>query len=214
MQTRPSPANPTRPKREASGAETVETPYFCKGELQSVVQCDVHAVLCIHASCASECNRYYKTQPALKAHITKYHGGSVNSNNSLTLPPAASTTSLSDAISSPPHNEMENKAPKVISRRSSNSSSVSAEGDAHREKRSKGKLPPHRLCDFCLGDSTMNKKLCKPEKMVACSKCGRSGELQCSPLCHGLVTSSKCADCWCSVCCLLCSSHFLSAAVP
>ena len=142
----------------------------------------------------SECNRYYKTQPALKAHITKYHGGSVNNNNSLTLPQAASTTSLSDAISSPPHNEVEKGTPKVISRRSSNSSSVSAEGDVHnREKRSKGKLPPHRLCDFCLGDTTMNKKLGKPEKMVACCKCGRSGEQHFQPvpqmqsLWHGLA---------------------------
>lgn len=142
-------------------------------------------VLCMHfVQCARnhvhavECKRYYKTQPALKAHITKYHGGSVNNNNnSLTLPQAASTTSLSDAISSPPHNEVEKGTPKIISRQSSNSSSLSTEGDAHKEKRSKGKLPPHRLCDFCLGDSTMNKKLCKPEKMVACCKCGRSGKL-------------------------------------
>ena len=133
-----------------------------------------YVCMCINAA---ECNRYYKTQPALKAHITKYHGGSVNSNNSVALPQAASTTSLSDVISSPLHNEIEKSTSKVLSRRSSNSSSISAEGNGQREKRNKGKLPPQRLCDFCLGDSTMNKKLCKPEKMVACCKCGRSGEL-------------------------------------
>lgn len=155
---------------------------------------DILHCACIHVN-ATECNRYYKTQPALKAHITKYHGGSVNSNNnSVTLPQVASTTSLSDAISSPTHNEIEKSTPKVFSRRSSNSSSVSAEGNGQREKRSKGKLPPHRLCDFCLGDSTMNKKLCKPEKMVACCKCGRSGEL-CASLYHTTLQCTSQVSC-------------------
>ena len=31
-------------------------------------------------------------------------------------------------------------------------------------------------CDFCLGDSSMNKKSGKPEELVSCAECGRSGK--------------------------------------
>ena len=30
-------------------------------------------------------------------------------------------------------------------------------------------------CDFCLGDATSNKKTGKPEELVSCAECGRSG---------------------------------------
>ena len=31
-------------------------------------------------------------------------------------------------------------------------------------------------CDFCLGDATSNKKTGKPEELVSCAECGRSGK--------------------------------------
>lgn len=34
---------------------------------------------------------------------------------------------------------------------------------------------PNGYCDFCLGDDSMNKKTNKPEKLVSCADCGRSG---------------------------------------
>ena len=34
---------------------------------------------------------------------------------------------------------------------------------------------PSPYCDFCLGDSVHNRKSSKPEKMVSCANCGRSG---------------------------------------
>ena len=36
---------------------------------------------------------------------------------------------------------------------------------------------PHSsgYCDFCLGDSTYNKKSLQPEELIGCSECGRSG---------------------------------------
>ena len=38
------------------------------------------------------------------------------------------------------------------------------------------KVPkPSEYCDFCLGDSNMNKKSGKPEELVSCAECGRSG---------------------------------------
>ena len=30
-------------------------------------------------------------------------------------------------------------------------------------------------CDFCLGDASENKKTGKPEELVSCAECGRSG---------------------------------------
>lgn len=34
---------------------------------------------------------------------------------------------------------------------------------------------PNNYCDFCLGDSRINKKTGQPEELVSCSDCGRSG---------------------------------------
>lgn len=34
---------------------------------------------------------------------------------------------------------------------------------------------PNNYCDFCLGDSKINKKTSNPEELVSCSDCGRSG---------------------------------------
>ena len=39
----------------------------------------------------------------------------------------------------------------------------------------KKKVTPSEYCDFCLGDSNMNKKSNKPEELVSCAECGRSG---------------------------------------
>jgi hypothetical protein len=34
---------------------------------------------------------------------------------------------------------------------------------------------PAPYCDFCLGDSQLNRKSGQPEDLIACSECGRSG---------------------------------------
>lgn len=38
------------------------------------------------------------------------------------------------------------------------------------------KVPPSPYCDFCLGDSTQNKKTGGVEELVSCHDCGRSGK--------------------------------------
>ena len=40
-----------------------------------------------------------------------------------------------------------------------------------------GKPQSSGYCDFCLGDSSFNKKSQQPEELIGCSECGRSGEL-------------------------------------
>lgn len=39
------------------------------------------------------------------------------------------------------------------------------------------KISANNYCDFCLGDSTENKKTEMPEDLVSCSDCGRSGKM-------------------------------------
>ena len=39
-----------------------------------------------------------------------------------------------------------------------------------------GKIKPSAYCDFCLGDSSMNKKSGESEEMVSCAECGRAGK--------------------------------------
>ena len=40
----------------------------------------------------------------------------------------------------------------------------------------KGPVKKSELCDFCLGDKDNNIKTGKPEELVSCSDCGRSGK--------------------------------------
>ena len=40
----------------------------------------------------------------------------------------------------------------------------------------KDRAPSLGYCDFCLGDVNENKKTGKPEELVSCAECGRSGE--------------------------------------
>ena len=124
---------------------------------------------------ALECVRYYKTQPALKAHITKCHGGSstnVSSNTILANPQSASST-VKDTYH--PASQWDEKTIQKSSRRSS-TSTISGEGE-NSLSRKKIKKPQSRMCDFCWGDDRQNKATSKPEKMVKCAKCDRCGKL-------------------------------------
>ena len=40
-----------------------------------------------------------------------------------------------------------------------------------------GKPQSSGYCDFCLGDSSYNKKSLQPEELIGCSECGRSGQV-------------------------------------
>ncbi|XP_065919107.1 zinc finger protein ubi-d4-like isoform X2 [Dysidea avara] len=59
---------------------------------------------------------------------------------------------------------------------------------------------PNGYCDFCLGDDNLNKKTGKPEKLVSCADCGRSGHpscLQFSPALMEIVMTYRwqCIEC-------------------
>ncbi|CAH1132657.1 unnamed protein product [Ceutorhynchus assimilis] len=68
------------------------------------------------------------------------------------------------------------------------------------------KVPPSPYCDFCLGDTTQNKKTGGIEELVSCHDCGRSGHPTCLQFTDNMKISVKkyrwqCIECkCCSVC--------------
>jgi len=69
-----------------------------------------------------------------------------------------------------------------------------------------GKIKPSAYCDFCLGDSSLNKKTGLPEEMVSCAECGRSGHPTCLQFTENMIVSVRkyawqCIECkTCTLC--------------
>ncbi|KAM6445129.1 zinc finger protein DPF3 isoform 1-T1 [Rhynochetos jubatus] len=69
-----------------------------------------------------------------------------------------------------------------------------------------GVIIPNNYCDFCLGGSNMNKKSGRPEELVSCSDCGRSGHPTCLQFTTNMTEAVKtyqwqCIECKsCSLC--------------
>ncbi|EEB11828.1 requim, req/dpf2, putative [Pediculus humanus corporis] len=70
----------------------------------------------------------------------------------------------------------------------------------------KARVAASPYCDFCLGDSSENKKTNAPEELVSCSDCGRSGHPSCLLFTQNMIISVRkyrwqCIECkCCSVC--------------
>uniref|UniRef100_A0A8B9MV78 Double PHD fingers 3 n=1 Tax=Accipiter nisus TaxID=211598 RepID=A0A8B9MV78_9AVES len=90
---------------------------------------------------------------------------------------------------------------------------ASEEGDEAREQETRsspkgpdGVIIPNNYCDFCLGGSNMNKKSGRPEELVSCSDCGRSGHPTCLQFTTNMTEAVKtyqwqCIECKsCSLC--------------
>jgi len=69
-----------------------------------------------------------------------------------------------------------------------------------------GKIKPSAYCDFCLGDSSLNKKSSQAEEMVSCAECGRSGHPTCLQFTDNMIVSVRkyawqCIECkTCTLC--------------
>uniref|UniRef100_A0A8C5RN49 PHD-type domain-containing protein n=1 Tax=Laticauda laticaudata TaxID=8630 RepID=A0A8C5RN49_LATLA len=69
-----------------------------------------------------------------------------------------------------------------------------------------GAIISNNYCDFCLGGSNMNKKSGRPEELVSCSDCGRSGHPTCLQFTANMTEAVKtyqwqCIECKsCSLC--------------
>lgn len=126
-----------------------DKPFLCN--------CKTGIVIMMHglSITTTVCNRRYKTAASLKAHRTQYHGGEPHKASPATplAPPhAPSPVSLV---------KPEVRVPVILPP----PPNLNGKEDAK----------PSPYCDFCLGDSTCNRKNSKPEKMVSCANCGRSG---------------------------------------
>ena len=96
------------------------------------------------------CNRRYKTQSSLKAHQTQYHAGELQTAAAVEkpLPPVVPTPQ--SITNTRVIDKLKDMAAPPVKKR-------------------------NPYCDFCLGDDSINQKSQKPEKMVSCADCGRSG---------------------------------------
>ncbi|VDK85144.1 unnamed protein product [Litomosoides sigmodontis] len=62
------------------------------------------------------------------------------------------------------------------------------------------------VCDLCLGDCNQNKKTMKPEQLISCHDCGRSGHPSCLKFTDNMLTSTgkygwQCIECKsCAIC--------------
>lgn len=99
------------------------------------------------------CNRRYKTSSSLKAHRTQYHSGETQKASPAPPPVAMAPRTLPPSIAV--------RVPVILPP----PPNLSGKEDAK----------PSPYCDFCLGDSVCNRKSSKPESMVSCANCGRSG---------------------------------------
>lgn len=108
----------------------------------------------------SSCNRRYKTAASLKAHRTQYHGAEM-----LKASPTASVPSVPVITHTAPPRKTEVRVPVILPP----PPNLNGKEDAK----------PSPYCDFCLGDSTCNRKSSKAEKMVSCANCGRSAHPSC-----------------------------------
>ncbi|KAH9400833.1 Zinc finger protein ubi-d4, partial [Tyrophagus putrescentiae] len=106
-----------------------------------------------------------------------------NSNASSASTPTHSSNSSS--IHKGAHNSI-NQHPNL-----SSALGLSGGGGGGPDPRNRGAASPQTYCDFCLGDSTENKKTNTAEELVSCSDCGRSAHPTCLQFTANMILSVK-----------------------
>lgn len=165
------------------------------------------------------CGMKYKTRPGLSYHYSHTHSldgdrkhlsldeeDSQQSNSSLTgvngLNSRSSQVSNSTSNSPLPPNSLN----QINSKSNLNNlPSVSPVFNKAADDKSKQKKPtPSSYCDFCLGNSEINKKTRASEEMISCHHCGRSAHPTCLQFTPNMLKSVKkypweCLECKCSL---------------
>lgn len=142
------------------------------------------------------CEMSYKTRPGLTYHRNHCHAKNLASQNS----------SCDDANNDDPSNSFGNNHTNNTPNHSSSNKQSSSEQNSKsndvsqnnvRNGTSKSTPIPDNnndnspYCDFCLGDASENKKTQKPEELVSCSDCGRSGHPTCLNFTPNIILSVK-----------------------
>lgn len=147
------------------------------------------------------CSAKYKTKPGLQYHILHVHNENPPQPPSCTLvptPPGGFDDSRGDA------DILKYAPPYRAEMASSDLKLPKSEKTPKQEPDQQQNVG--KFCDFCLGDAEMNKKTLRPEQLVSCKDCGRSGHPTCLQFTPNMVVSTKrhgwqCIDCKsCAVC--------------
>ncbi|XP_072573640.1 zinc finger protein ubi-d4-like isoform X4 [Paramormyrops kingsleyae] len=167
----------TRKKPDAAALEDRDKPFCCDNSYKQK-----------HISKPSEreppttllrmkvCGKRYKNRPGLSYHYTHSH--------------------LAEEEAEDAEDEEDSEGP------------FQARPEEHKtpKKGPDGLALPNNYCDFCLGDSKVNRKTGQSEGLVSCSDCGRSGHpscLQFTPVMMAAVKTYRwqCIECkCCNVC--------------
>ncbi|XP_046401062.1 zinc finger protein ubi-d4 A [Ischnura elegans] len=117
-----------------------------------------------------------------------------------------SNSSASGSEEAPPSEKKRRKGADGGSTGTANPVGSSASGTSGNLGEEKERAQPSPYCDFCLGDATENKKTGRPEELVSCSDCGRSGHPSCLQFTTNMIISVRkyrwqCIECkCCSIC--------------
>ncbi|XP_056401757.1 zinc finger protein DPF3 isoform X2 [Hyla sarda] len=125
------------------------------------------------------CGKRYKNRPGLSYHYTHTHLADEEG--------ADSRDQESRSPCSPSVHRSENQKPR---------------------KGTDGAILSNNYCDFCLGDSTINKKSGQPEELVSCADCGRSGHPTCLQFTINMTEAVKTYQWQCIECksCIICGT--------
>ncbi|XP_078515607.1 zinc finger protein DPF3 isoform X5 [Lissotriton helveticus] len=116
------------------------------------------------------CGKRYKNRPGLSYHYAHTHLADEEGDDSR-------DQDSRSPQSSPVHRNENHKRPgRPLQSRASTEELTEPELAAR--KGPDGVILPNDYCDFCLGDSSNNRKSGQPEELVSCSDCGRSAQLR------------------------------------
>lgn len=163
------------------------------------------------------CEMSYKTRPGLNYHKNHCHGPRLTNSSDISMNNDDLSNSLvgnsvsgnhhlsnskmgAQINSSAPHDgNMNSKSTndshseRQHQRSASSDSSRNRNGTNSRQAASSAADNNNEslYCDFCLGDANHNRKTQKPEELVSCSDCGRSGHPTCLNFTANIISSVK-----------------------
>lgn len=124
------------------------------------------------------------------------HTGNPSTNHIPSIKQSSSATSLASSnhqtgkTNETTNFDLNHSTNNNISNSNNNSGSGHKNGNS-RASNSDNNNDNSLYCDFCLGDAKENKKTQKPEELVSCSDCGRSGHPTCLNFTPNIILSVK-----------------------
>lgn len=138
------------------------------------------------------CGQAYKTRPGLTYHKNHCHPEHVASSASDdTVIGDESGNGHSNSGSASSRNRRRSNRKRLSGDEANHTNSYSKNGTSKVNSKSDNNNDTLPYCDFCLGDAEENKKTQKPEELISCSDCGRSGHPTCLNFTPNIISSVK-----------------------